>query len=428
MATTLFLIMFVMLALNIPVFMVLVSSSAFVISSISNISFEMVLQRMFSGVDKFSLMAVPFFIFAANIMNQGGLAPRIIDFTQSLVGHKRGGLAYTVVITCMFLGAVSGSAPATVVAICSIMLPTMLDGGYGKAFSVGLIIASASVAVIIPPSIGMIVYGTVTNTSIGQIFMAGFIPGIIYGTCFMVYSFFYARKNNIPTRPKATRAEVFASFKTAGWALGIPILIIGGIYGGVFTPTESAGVVTVYAMLVGCLIYKELKFTDLPKVAYESAIATAQVMIILAGASIFAWLLTRLQVPAAMAGVITKVAGNKITLLLFINIILLIAGMFIDAASIQTIMSPLFLPIAVSFGVDPVHLGIIMVVNGAIGMLTPPFGLNLFVASSITAIPLSELMRSIWIWVILSCIALLIITYVPQISMFLPNLIFKNSP
>lgn len=422
----LFILLFVMLALNIPVFMALTASSAVIMTTCTNISAEIILQRMFSGIDKFSLMAVPFFIFAANVMNRGGLAPRILKFANTIVGHKRGGLAYTVVISCMFLGAVSGSAPATVIAICSIMLPMMLESGYGKAFSVGLIMAASSVAVIIPPSIGMIVYGTVTGTSIGELFIAGFLPGIVYGVAFMLYSRYYACKNDIPMLPKATAKEVGTAFKSAGWALGIPVVIIGGIYGGFFTPTESAGIVAVYSIFVGCLIYRELSFKDLIKVAYESAVGTAQVMIILAGASVFAWLLTRFQVPTMLANLITDAASNKFLVLLFINIILLIAGMFLDAASIQTIMSPLFLPVAINFGIHPVHLGIIMVVNGAIGMFTPPFGLNLFVASGITKIPLSELMKSVWIWIAISCAALLVITYIPQISMLLPNLIFRR--
>ena len=421
-----FLVLFIMLALNIPVFASLTASSAFILSQYTSLPMEIVIQRMFSGIDKFSLLAVPFFIFAANVMNKGGLAPRLLNFARVLVGHKRGGLAYTVVLTCMFLGAVSGSAPATVIAICSLMLPVMVKGGYGKGFTVGLIMAASSVAVIIPPSIGMIVYGTVTGTSIGELFMAGFLPGVVYCLAFMAYSYYYAKKHDIPLEKKATKKEIWASFKTAGWALGIPILIIGGIYGGFFTPTESAGIVAVYSIVVSCVVYKEMNLKDIFKVACDSAMGTAQVMIIMAGASVFAWLLTKFQVPVILANLISEFATTKFTILLTINIILLIAGMFLDPASIQTIMSPLFLPVALSVGVNPVHLGIIMVVNGAIGMFTPPFGLNLFVASGTTKIPLSELIRSMWVWIILSCLALLVITYIPQISMALPDLLFRR--
>ena len=245
MIAVLFGLFFLMLFANIPVFMALTTSSAVVLDMFTNLAPEMVLQRMFAGVNKFSLMAVPYFIFAANVMNRGGLAPRLLDFCNTLVGHKRGGLAYTVVLTCMFLGAVSGSAPATVVAICSIMLPAMVKAGYGRGFSVGLIMAAASVAVIIPPSIGMIIYGTVTNTSIGELFVAGFIPGIVYGVVFMLYSFYYAVKHKIPVQPKATGRQVWNAFKEAGWALGLPAVILGGVYGGFCTPTESAGIAAV---------------------------------------------------------------------------------------------------------------------------------------------------------------------------------------
>ncbi len=423
MTTALFILFFVLLAANLPVFMALTISSTAIIGLFTDLNLNIVVQRMFSGINKFSLMAVPFFIFAANVMNRGGLAPRLLKFMDSVVGHLRGGLAYVVILTCMFLGATSGSSPATVVAICSLMLPAMLEAGYGKEFSVGLIMAASSVAVIIPPSIGMIIYGTVTNTSIGALFVAGFIPGIFYCSGFMGYSYFYACKHKVPTRPRANTRKFFVALKEAVWVLGIPIIILGGIYGGFSTPTESAGIAAVYAIIISLFVYREMNLKDLVEVAYQSAVATAQVMIILAGASVFAWLLTRMQVPAKLAATITSFAQSKFMVLLMINVILLIAGMFLDAGSIQTIMSPLFLPVALQFSVDPVHLGIIMVVNGAIGMFTPPFGLNLFVASGITKVPLAELSRRVWIWVILSCMALLIITYVPQIVMFLPKLL-----
>lgn len=301
----------------------------------------------------------------------------------------------------------------------------MVESGYGKAFSVGLIMASSSVAVIIPPSIGMIIYGTVTNTSIGSLFVAGFIPGLIYGLVFMIYSFLYAKKHNVPVRKRASGKEILLALKEAIWVLGIPIIILGGIYGGFCTPTESAGIAAVYAIIVSLFVYREITPRQLVDVAYESAAGTAQIMLILGGASVFAWLLTRFQIPTILANQITSVAHSKTMVLLAINILLLIAGMFLDAGSIQTIMSPLFLPVAAQYGINPVHLGIIMVVNGAIGMFTPPFGLNLFVAAGITKIPLAELSRKIWIWILLSLISLLIITYIPEISMFLPGFIYS---
>lgn len=426
MTAILFVLFFLLLALGIPVFLSLTLSSTLVLELFTNISSEIVIQRLFSGVDKFSLMAVPFFILAANVMNRGGLAPRMVKFANATVGHLRGGLAFTVVITCMFLGATSGSAPATVVAICSIMLPSMVKAGYSKGFSIGLIMAASSVAVIIPPSIGMIVYGSVTGVSIGKVFMGGFLPGILYGGVFMIFCYIYAKKKDIPLSPKCSWREKGRAFLEAGWALGIPVIIIGGIYGGFCTPTESAGIAAMYAILVSCFVYRELDFKGLFQVCYESAVSTAQNMVLLAGASVFAWVLTRFQVPVHLANAIIGIAGNKFAVLLLMNVILLIAGMFLDPSSIITIMAPLFLPIAVQFGINPVHLGVIMVVNGAIGMFTPPFGLNLFVASGITRIRLTDLFKTVWIWIILSIVALLLITYIEPITMLLPNLVIKG--
>lgn len=425
MIAALFLLLFLLLALNVPVFMALILSSTAIITVFTDITPIIVLQRIFSGIDKFSLMAVPFFILTANVMNRGGLSPMILKFSNTLVGHKRGGLAFTVVLASMFLGAVSGSAPATVVAICSIMLPTMLESGYGKGFSVGLIMAASSIAVVIPPSIGMIVYGSVTGTSIGELFMAGFVPGIMIGLSYMLYSYFYAKKKNIPLSKKATPRERWVSLKSAGWALGIPFVIIGGIYSGYFTPTESAGIAAVYSIVISMWVYKNLSFKELIDAAYDSATGTAQIMVILAGASVFSWLLSRFQVPITLATMITDFAESKFVVLILINVVLLVAGMFLDPASIQTIMGPIFLPLATQFGVHPVHLGIIMVVNGAIGMFTPPFGLNLFVASGVTNIPLVYLIKKVWVWIIISLIMLMIITYFPFISMMLPNLLFR---
>ncbi len=421
----LFGLFFLLLALGVPIFMTLALSSTALIVGFTNLDPIILIQRMFSGVDKLSLLAVPFFIFAANVMNQGGLAPRLLTFVNALVGHIRGGLAFTVVITCMFLGAVSGSAPATVVAVCSIMMPLMVKSGYGKGFTIGLIMAASSVAVIIPPSIGMIVYGSVTGVSIGQVFMGGFFPGILYGGVFMIWCYIYAKRHNVPLQKRSSGREILSALRGAIWVLGIPIIIIGGIYGGVCTPTESAGIAGVYAIIVSCFVYRELNFKQLFDVSYRSAVSTAQNMILLAGASVFAWVLTRYQVPTNLANAILSVASSKYTVLLLMNVIMLIAGMFLDASSIITIMAPLFLPIATQVGIDPVHLGVVMVVNGAIGMFTPPFGLNLFIASGITKIPMGELMRTVWIWVFLSIIALVIITYIPSITLCIPNLMFK---
>jgi C4-dicarboxylate transporter DctM subunit len=426
MGVALFILLLVFLAANVPVYLALILSSLVALLAGTTIPPQIIVQRLFSGIDKFSLMAVPFFIFAANIMNRGGLARRIVAFANTLVGHVHGGLAFTVILSCMFLGAVSGSAPATVIAICALMLPIMLEAGYGKGFVLGLIVASGSVAVIIPPSIGMVVYGAVTGTSVGELFAGGFIPGTVYGLTFMVYSWFYARRRGIKLQPRAGLRQILLAFKDAGWALGIPVVILGGIYGGICTPTEAAGIAVVYAIIVGMLVYREINWRALLEESYKSAIGTAQVMIILAGAAVFAWLMTRFRVPDALAASILALGSGRFAVLLMMNIVLLLAGMFLDPASIQMIMAPLFLPLAMAAGVHPVHLGLIMVVNGAIGMFTPPFGLNLFVASGVSGTPLSELTRQVWVWVGLSIVALGLITYIPALTMLVPNLLFRK--
>jgi C4-dicarboxylate transporter DctM subunit len=271
----------------------------------------------------------------------------------------------------------------------------------------------------------MIVYGSVTGTSVGELFVAGFLPGVVYGGSFMLLSYVYARIKRLPLANRATRTELWAAFKQALFALGVPIVIIGGIYGGICTPTEAAGISAVYAIIVGMFVYKEITWKDLVKVAYDSAVGTAQVMVILAGAGVFAWVMTRFQVPAMLTEAVMSLGTSRFAILMMMNLILLLAGMFLDPASIQTIMSPLFLPVALTVGVNPVHLGIVMVVNGAIGMFTPPFGLNMFVASGVTGIPLSNLMKTVWPWIVTSLVALFLITYVPGIAMLLPDLLYR---
>ncbi|KNF09691.1 TRAP transporter, DctM subunit [Gottschalkia purinilytica] len=419
MSLALFAILIVLLIGSTPVYVALGLASAIAIAFFTPIPLEIISQRMFAGIDKFSLMAVPFFILAANVMKGGGLSIRILNFAKALVGHLRGGLAMTVVLACMFFGAVSGSSPATVIAIGSLMLPALIEGGYGEKFSIGLIVSSAAVAVIIPPSIGMIVYGSVTGVSVGDLFIAGVIPGIVFGGVFIIYSYYYARKNNIKTEKRSSAKELLKALKEAGWALGIPVIIIGGIYGGIFTPTEAAAVTAVYAIFIALFIYKNLTVKELLNETIESVVGTAQVMILIAAASVFGWVLTSQQVPQTLAESLINLSNSKLVILLIVNIILLIVGMFVDPASSTTILAPLFFPLALKFGIDPIHLGIIMVVNGAIGMFTPPFGLNLFVATGISDLSISKIISGVAPFIILSLIALLLITYIPKLSLFL---------
>ncbi|RXT06937.1 TRAP transporter large permease [Ammoniphilus sp. CFH 90114] len=422
MILTLFLVLFVLLLSSSPVFIALSFASLISIYFFTTLPMEVVAQRMYAGIDKFSLMAIPFFILAANVMQSGGLSSRILRLANALVGHLRGGLAMAVVIASLFFGAVSGSSPATVVAIGGLMLPALAKAGYVEKFSTGLITSTSAVAVIIPPSIGLIVYGSVTGTSVGDLFIAGFLPGILFGLIFILYSYYYAKKHEIKVNPKASTQELGAAFKDSLWALGIPVVIVVGIYGGIFTPTESAAVASIYAIFIALFIYRDLDYKGLLKASIESGIGTAQIMILLAAASVFAWVLTRYQVPQELAVVMVSISESKIAILLMMNLIMLIAGMFIDSASFTIILAPLFLPIAATFGIDPVHLGIIMILNGAIGMFTPPFGLNLFVAAGIAKIPVTKVMYGVAPFILLALIVLLLVTYIEGISLFLPEM------
>ena len=423
MITVLFVSLAVLLLLGVPVFASLGLSSLISIVFFSDFPLMIVVQRMIGGVDKFSLMAIPFFILAANVMKTGGIATRILNWAQAMVGHLRGGMAVTTEVACMFFGAVSGSSPATVLAIGGLTYPKLIEQKYPKGFSTGLITSSGSVALLIPPSISAIVYCSVTGASVGSLFMAGFGAGIIYGLCFLVYCYFYARKHNIPRSEKVSGRERWKITKDALWALGVPIIIIGGIYSGLFTPTESAGVSAVYAILVSLFIYKEMTLKQLWQCCVNTAGTTAQVMILLAAASAFAYVLTVGQVPQMLSAAIVNANLGKYGFLLLVLVLMLIEGMFIDGSSAIIITAPLLYNAALGMGIDAVHFGVIMVATAAIGMFSPPFGLNLFVAQPVTGNKMGEIMKGVLPFLAISIIALLLITYIPQISMFLPNLL-----
>ncbi|MEA4895259.1 MAG: TRAP transporter large permease, partial [Oscillospiraceae bacterium] len=331
----------------------------------------------------------------------------------------------TAILACLFFGAISGSAPATVVAIGAILYPALKEKNYPAGFATGVITASGSLGVIIPPSVTMIVYGCVTGASVGTLFIAGFGAGIIYALCYMVYTVFYAKRHPEITRdPKKTIKEKLVALKESAWGVGVPVIILGGIYSGLFTPTEASCVAVIYSIIVALFIYKEMNIKELIACAKESAITTIQVMVLLAAASVFSYIITAQGVTVALANVVLYMSSNKYVILLMMNIILLIAGMFLDGASIITILGPLFFPVAIQAGIDPIHLGVVMIVNTAIGMFTPPFGLNLFVASGITEQPIMKVAKGATPFILLSLVALLLITYFPAISLWLPRMVY----
>jgi len=384
------------------------------------IPFVVLGQQMFNGIDKFALMAVPFFILAANVMGKGGMSRRIVDLANVLAGRYYGGTAIAAILACLFFGALSGSSPATVVAIGSLCYPALLEAGYGKMFSMGLIASASSLAILIPPSITMIIYGSVTGVSVGALFMGGIGPGIVMGLLMMGYAYWYARSKDIRVKEDTTWQEKKHIFRSSIWAMGVPVIIMGGIYGGVFTPTESATVSAIYAVLVSLFVYRELTWKTLLQVCKDSAVTTAQIMMLISAAGVLSWVFTVGQLPQFLKEAMASIETSKVLILLMINLILLIAGMFMDAAPFILLLAPLMLSFTADLGVSPVHLGIIMTINGAIGMFSPPFGLNLFVGMNVFKSRFGPIARSAIPFLIIGIIAALLVTFIPKITMWIP--------
>ena len=421
----LFVTLLVFLVLNVPVGIAIGLASLAAITTNPRMTDSFIVSQLISGSDSFPLMAIPLFILAGELMAAGGVSKRILNVCNVFLGRVTGGLAIVTVVVCMFFAAVSGSGPATVAAVGSMVVPTMLEKGYSKSFTLACVACAGCIGVIIPPSIPMVIYGTSTGTSVSTMFMAGFLPGIMIGLALCALCYFYCKKMGWKgDTTKYTAKEKIATVVDALPALIDPIIILGGIYGGVFTPTEAAAVAAVYSIVVSLFVYRELNFKGFINCVLKSAETTIQVMILLAAASVFAFILTSEGITVAIADAVLGVSSKKAVILLMMNIILLIGGMFMDGASLTTILGPLFLPIAQSAGIDIVHLGIVMVVNAAIGMFTPPFGLNLFVAASITKQPMLKVAKGAMPFILMSLIALLIITYVPEISLWLPHMIY----
>ncbi|MCP5278064.1 MAG: TRAP transporter large permease subunit [Thiobacillus sp.] len=411
------------IALGMTVLVFLLGFSSFDMQTVNIIS-----QRLFTGLESFSIMAVPFFVLAGAFLTDGGVAKRIINFAVNLVGWMPGGLAMASVVACAFFATLSGSSPATVMAIGSLMLPAMVQQGYPKGFSTGVIACSGSLGILIPPSIVLIIYAVATSESAGKLFVAGIVPGMMLGMLLMGVTFLYAKKHKFPTVPRASLKEVWKSFLDAFWGLMLVVIVMGGIYGGIFTPTEAAAVSAVYAFLCATVIYRTLKLRDVPKVLLHGANTSAMLLYIITNAILFNFLLTSEQIPQALAEWVTHMNLEAWQFLVIVNITLLLAGQFMEPSSIILILAPLFMPIAVALGIDPIHLGIIMTVNMEIGMLTPPVGLNLYVASHLSHMGLTSVSRAALPFVGVMLVYLMLITYVPEISLWLVDLLYPSSP
>ena len=426
MAMVLFATLFIFLFLSAPIYVALTASSLITMFIFGDYSLSAVMQRIFGGMDKFALMSLPFYVLAADIMTVGGMSKKIVDFVNVAMGSFRGSLAIVTQGASMFFGALSGSSPATVVAIGSMMYPRLTneaEGGYSKRFAAGLITSSGAVAILIPPSITFIIYGATTGVSIAALFAGGLGAGLVFGGLIMLYSYYYALNHHVVVGQKVTSAELIKVTKDASWSLGVPVIIVGGISAGIFTPTEAAGFSVVYALFVCVFIYKELPLSKLLMAMKTSAVTIGQLMMLLGTAGLFGWVLTVSFFPLILAELLTTTITSKYTMLFIVNIMFLIAGMFVDGGAAIMILAPLiFLPM-VKLGVDPVHLGVVLVTNLSIGMFTPPFGLNLFVARSVTGLSLGEIYRSVLPFIVISIIALIIITYIPAVSMIFVSLL-----
>ena len=391
--------------------------------TMTSVPIEAVALKLFTGIEKFEIMAIPFFILAGNFLTHGGVAKRMINFASSMVGHWYGGLGLAGVLACALFAAVSGSSPATVVAIGSILLPAMLKAGFPKNFGAGVITTSGALGILIPPSIVMVMYAVATNSSVGALFMAGVVPGIMLAGFLGFTTWYRARKFDYPRQPKASFATRWRAFLDSMWGLLLIVVVMGGIYTGLFTPTEAAAMSAVYAFIVAVFVYKDMGLKDVPRVLLNSASMSAMLLYIITNAVMFSFILTNEQIPQSLADWMLAQGMGPIIFLLAVNILLLVAGNFMEPSSIVLIFAPILFPMAIKLGIDPIHFGIIMVVNMEVGMCHPPVGLNLYVASGITKMGITELTIAVWPWLLSMLAFLVLVTYVPAISLWFPKLL-----
>lgn len=389
----------------------------------TDVPLESVALKLFTGIEKFEIMAIPFFILAGNFLTHGGVARRMINFATAMVGHWHGGLGLGGVLACALFAAVSGSSPATVVAIGSILLPAMVKAGFPNRFGAGVITTSGALGILIPPSIVMVMYAVATNTSVGALFMAGVVPGLVLALVLGGVTYWRARKYNYPRLPKASWGERWVAFRKSAWGLFLIIVVMGGIYAGIFTPTEAAAMSAVYAFIVAVFVYKDLTMKDVPRVLLSSANMSAMLLYIITNAVLFSFIMTNENIPQALADWMLGNGLGMIAFLLAVNVILLLAGNFMEPSSIMLIFAPILFPVAMKLGIDPIHFGIIMVVNMEVGMCHPPVGLNLYVASGITKMGITELTVAVWPWLLAMLGFLVVVTYVPELSLWFPRML-----
>jgi C4-dicarboxylate transporter DctM subunit len=420
----LFIMLFVFMFMGMPVAVSLGLSSILTILLFGHDSLASLSLKMFETSEHFTLMAIPFFVLAGAFMTTGGVAKRMIRFAIAVVGHLHGGLAIASVMACCLFAAVSGSSPATVVAVGSIVIAGMVRAGYPQPFAAGVICNAGTLGILIPPSIVMVVYGAATETSVGKLFMAGVVPGLLLGFLLMLAIYIVARVKNLPRQPRASLGEALVAGRDSIWGLMLIVIILGGIYGGIFTPTEAAAVAAVYAFFVAVFIYRDIGIRQVPEVLMDASKVTIMLMFIIVNALLFAHVLTTERIPQAIAEQIIAWDMAAWQFLIVVNILLLVAGMFMEPTGIILILAPILFPIAMQLGIDPVHLGIIFVVNLEIGMVTPPIGLNLFVTAGITKMSIGQVIRAATPWLMLLLAFLVLVTYVPAISLWLPEVEF----
>jgi C4-dicarboxylate transporter DctM subunit len=423
-AAIIFILLLLLMLTGMPISISLGLTVLTFLFTMTSVPIESVALKLFTGIEKFEIMAIPFFILAGNFLTHGGVARRMINFASSMVGHWHGGLALAGVFACALFAAVSGSSPATVVAIGSIILPAMVKQGYPKRFGAGVITTSGALGILIPPSIVMVMYSVTTNTSVGQLFMAGVVPGLMLAFFLGLTTWVLAKKRGYPRMDKATWGERWTAFRRSAWGLFLIVIVMGGIYTGVFTPTEAAGIAAVYAFVIAVFVYKDLKLKQVGKVLLDSAAMSAMLLYIITNAVLFSFLMTSENVPQAMASWLTGQGLGPIGFLIVVNLLLLLAGNVMEPSSIVLIMAPILFPVATQLGIDPVHFGIIIVVNMEVGMCHPPVGLNLYVASGITKMGISELTVAVMPWLLTMLGFLVLITYVPAISLWLPRMVY----